>query len=419
MSDTPRIAIVQFPGSNCERETAMAVERSGMVAEQVLWNNPVDLGQFDGFVIIGGFSYEDRCRSGLIASKDPLMDRVAEQAAAGKPVLGICNGAQILVESGLVPGLANRQLGAALAVNKRMQGEHVAGTGYYNTWIHMRPSHEQPNSVFGRQFVQPIHIPIAHAEGRFIVPGSVLTALRDAGATLWQYCDADGVVTDAFPVNPNGSVDNLAAISNAAGNVLAMMPHPERTANGDVIFQSMAEFIRSGDNVTVAPLKAALPASEIALYQPGECVHECKVKMVIHDNAAVSVQQALRQLGLDVDVHRYVHWEVASDSSWQELQQPLIDSYELLNSSKEYLVDDIAEINSVAYLVRDHDDTVGRYKLEVLHHQCGLSQVQALQHGVIWQVVAREGQSIDAVDQVLRERHILFNPFAHQVYQYQ
>lgn len=117
-----KIAIIQFPGSNCERETSRAIKRAGMEPVEVLWNVDVsELSQYSGFVIVGGFSYEDRSRAGIIAALDPIMDVLAEHSALGKPILGICNGAQILVEKGLVPGLKNRQLGAALAENIRVQ----------------------------------------------------------------------------------------------------------------------------------------------------------------------------------------------------------------------------------------------------------------------------------------------------------
>ena len=413
----PKIAIIQFPGSNCERETRMAIERVGMQADDVLWQSDVSLHDYDGFVIIGGFSYEDRCRSGLIASKDPLLDRIAEQAQLGKPILGICNGAQILVEIGLVPGLHDHQIGMALTVNKRMQGPHVVGTGYYNVWCHVKPMQVQPNSVFGQHFEQPIYIPIAHAEGRFVLTDAVFEALQEQGAILWQYCDEDGKIDSHFPVNPNGSYRNLAAVSNAAGNVLAMMPHPERTPNGDVIFTSMRDFIQAQHAVNVQPLDMVLDHPVIERYRPMVSGHEFAVKMVIHDNAAVSVQKALRQMGLNVDVHRYAHWEVASSLEADLLMPQLAQSYELYNPSKEYVVDTVDQPNSVAYLVCDLDDMVGQHKCEVLQQQCGLNHIDQVQHGVIWQVVAHDGD-IAAVDRVLRERHILFNPFSHRVYQY-
>ena len=207
------IAVIQFPGSNCERETHMALARVGLKSSDVLWNSQRDLSQFDGFVIVGGFSYEDRCRSGLLASKDPLLVALTAQAEQGKPVLGICNGAQILVESGLVPGVKVNgayQVAAALTTNHRVKDGQVIGVGYYNAWCDIAPVHLAGQGVFDAAVNAAMRVPIAHAEGRFVLPPEVLSALKNSGAALWQYQGE----------NPNGAVENLAAISNPAGNVL-------------------------------------------------------------------------------------------------------------------------------------------------------------------------------------------------------
>jgi len=122
-SPRKRVAIIQFPGCNCEAESAAAIRRNGMEAEEFLWNrDPSELADFDGFFIVGGFSYEDRSRAGVLASLDPVLGSVAAQADLGKPVLGICNGAQVLVESGLVPGLrhTSRHLERAQAIEERL-----------------------------------------------------------------------------------------------------------------------------------------------------------------------------------------------------------------------------------------------------------------------------------------------------------
>src|SRR5437870_1035688 len=131
-----RIGIIQFPGSNCERETMLAIKRAEMEPVEFLWNESRDkLREMDGYVIVGGFSYEDRGRAGIIAALDPVMQEIKAQSEKGKPILGICNGAQILVETGLVPGLADDVVGMALTDNKRMRDGIVLGTGYYNAWV--------------------------------------------------------------------------------------------------------------------------------------------------------------------------------------------------------------------------------------------------------------------------------------------
>ena len=146
------IAIIQFPGSNCERETILAVKRAGMVPVEFLWNENIEkLVVCDGYVIVGGFSYEDRSRAGALAALDPIMQVLKAQSELGKPILGICNGAQILVEAGLVPGLEHYAVNIALTDNKRIKQGKVVGSGFYNAWVNLkRSNHHQENNAFTR-----------------------------------------------------------------------------------------------------------------------------------------------------------------------------------------------------------------------------------------------------------------------------
>ena len=231
------IAIIQFPGSNTERETLMACNRVGLNPVEFLWNGPAEkLSVFDGYVIVGGFAYEDRSRAGVIAALDPIMKQIKIEADKGKPVLGICNGAQILVESGLVPGLENHRVGIALTDNKRVKNNHCIGVGYYNTWANLQLTTPSDRCAFTRHLITGdwINVPLAHGEGRFIVPDELLEKMISNNQTVFRYCDDNGNILDEFPTNPNGSMHNLAAVCNAQGNVMAIMPHPERTEKGTV-----------------------------------------------------------------------------------------------------------------------------------------------------------------------------------------
>ena len=218
-------AVIQFPGVNCEYETAAAVRSIGLGAEVFRWNeSPALLDECAGIILPGGFSYQDRIRAGVVAAKDRIMDAVSELARAGKPVLGICNGAQVLVEAGLIPGIHWEKVDLALAPNVMADRE-----GYFCTWVNLRK--EAGPCLWTKLYFdgEVIPIPVAHAEGRFVTEdGSVLEAMKKNNQIALRYCDASGAVVESFPINPNGSVENIAGVSNREGNVLAMMPHPER-----------------------------------------------------------------------------------------------------------------------------------------------------------------------------------------------
>jgi len=222
-----RVAVIRFPGVNCEEETRRAVLRAGGAADIVMWNGPAgELDAYDGYVLPGGFSYQDRVRAGAIAAKDAVLDRLVAAAAAEKPVLGICNGAQVLLESGLVPGVEPGCVEMALATNV-MPGRD----GYHAQWCHLRVASAGACATLASKTNDVIPIPVAHAEGRFVSRTEGLFEKLEAGGQIvMTYAGPDGEPPAGFPGNPNGSVRDVAAVSNPAGNVVAMMPHPERAA---------------------------------------------------------------------------------------------------------------------------------------------------------------------------------------------
>lgn len=237
-----KIAVLQFPGTNCEFETLVAVKAVGMDGEIFRWNRPAgELSGFDGFVIPGGFSYQDRLRAGVIASKEPVMSALKEEAGKGKPIIGICNGFQILVETGLLPGSANHNgvgsekscgnVDMALAQNVMVSQGKIVRRGYYCDWVNLR--HEAPSKRCSGSFAIErgalLKIPIAHGEGNLVTttPG-LIKKLNDEGQVVFRYCDKNGRIINEFPFNVNGSTESIAAICNEQGNVLGMMPHPER-----------------------------------------------------------------------------------------------------------------------------------------------------------------------------------------------
>ena len=412
------IAIIQFPGSNTERETLMACRRVGLNPIEFLWNEPTEkLSEFDGYVIVGGFAYEDRSRAGIIAALDPIMKQMRLEAEKGKPVLGICNGAQILVENGLVPGLKNYRVGIALTDNKRVQGGHVIGVGYYNTWANLKMSAPSNRCAFTRHLNSGewIKIPLAHGEGRFIVPDTLLEKMISNNQTVYRYCDDNGSIVDEFPTNPNGSMYNLAAACNPSGNVMAMMPHPERTENGDVVFSSMKEFIENGNPVSDHNLSFDRPHYEMTYYKANSNATEWIINMIIADNEASSVSNALDHLGHNVSIARQTHWEISMDGDHESILKEIDATGELYNSNKEFISQPKDSEKITSFLVRQKEDMLGRAKYESLKERFEIDGITDLKRGVIWNVTVNSG-SFDTVLNDILGTHILFNPLSHECY---
>jgi len=213
-----RVAVVVFPGTNCEVETLHAAEEAGSDAYYV-WHGEADLRQADVVILPGGFSYGDYLRSGAIARFSPVMGAVVAHAAAGGPVLGLCNGFQILCEAGLLPGGLLRN----------------AGQHFVSRPVQLRV--EATDTPFTNRFTrgETIELPVAHGDGRYVADAQTLTELEGTCRVVMRYVGH----------NPNGSTDDIAGITNAGRNVVGIMPHPERRtasldgAEGARVFQSM------------------------------------------------------------------------------------------------------------------------------------------------------------------------------------
>lgn len=219
-----RVAVLQFPGVNCEAETVRALEDAGLEGEVFRGTRPAGaLRDFQAFVLPGGFSYQDRVRAGALAAKLEWVDVLAEEAERGKPVLGICNGAQVLVEAGLVPG--SRSVELALAKNRMAERG-----GYYARWVYVRCEASPCLFTRGLEPGSVLPLPIAHGEGRFAGEPGRMAALAASGQVPLRYANVDGSVARDFPALPNGSEAGAAGVCNGAGNVLALMPHPERAS---------------------------------------------------------------------------------------------------------------------------------------------------------------------------------------------
>jgi phosphoribosylformylglycinamidine synthase len=226
----PKFGVVRFPGSNCDQDAYFALRDVFGKPVEYLWHADADLKGSDIIVLPGGFSYGDYLRTGAVARFSPIMEAVVAHAAAGKFVIGICNGFQVLCEAHLLPG--------ALVRNASLK--------FLCKFVTLRVDNAQTPFTESYAAGQLLKIPIAHGEGCYVCDDATLTQLQTGGQILFRYTDSHGLLTT--DANPNGSVDSIAGIANAAFNVMGMMPHPERacekilgSADGRGVFASVIE----------------------------------------------------------------------------------------------------------------------------------------------------------------------------------
>ncbi len=220
-----KVAVIQFPGSNCDLDTVHVLKNVMKLDAELIWHNEFKDGHYDAVVLPGGFSFGDHLRGGAIAAHSPATKAIIEMAGEGKPVLGICNGFQILIEAGLLPG--------ALLRNTSLK--------FVCRWMNLSIDSDKTAFTSSLKKGFKIRMPIAHNEGRFFVDEKVLDGLEAEGRVVMKYADE----------NPTGTSRGIAAVSNEKGNVVGMMPHPERASepelggiDGRRIFESMVEWAR-------------------------------------------------------------------------------------------------------------------------------------------------------------------------------
>ncbi|MDZ4745533.1 MAG: phosphoribosylformylglycinamidine synthase subunit PurQ [bacterium] len=228
------VGVVSFPGSNCDADARFAASLDGSTVH-ALWHKDTSVpAGLDLIILPGGFSYGDYLRTGAIARFSPIMHEVVAHAKRGGLVLGICNGFQILTEAGLLPGALIRN----------------ASLSFVCKTVHLKV--ENTTSAFTSAVTKGavLGIPVAHGDGRYTATDDVLDRLEGENQIVYRYCDSQGHVTEA--ANPNGSLRNIAGILNAGGNVMGLMPHPERasdailgSADGLTVFASMAQYVGS------------------------------------------------------------------------------------------------------------------------------------------------------------------------------
>ncbi len=225
-----RASVIVFPGSNCDRDAAVALEAAMGVSPVMVWHGESELPRSELIVLPGGFSYGDYLRSGAMAAHSPVMREVVRRAKTGTPVLGICNGFQVLTEAGLLPGVLMRNGTLRFACK--------------DVWLQVARN----DTAFTRRYAtnQVVRIPIAHKDGSYFADEETLDRLEGENRVAFRYCEASGAVTET--ANPNGSRRNIAGVYNEGATILGMMPHPERLidpalsgSDGAKLFTSLVE----------------------------------------------------------------------------------------------------------------------------------------------------------------------------------
>ena len=228
--------VVIFPGSNCDKDIISCIERTIDQKVIELWHKDTDLQNCDVIFLPGGFSFGDYLRSGAIAKFSPIMEKVIEFGGNGGYIIGICNGFQILTESGLLPG----------ALLHNTSNKFIC----QNVFLKVNQSNTLVTNSYEKNVIK---IPIAHGEGRFFADENTMNSLKKNDQIIFKYCNSNGEVSEAS--NPNGSLENIAGICNKEKNIFGMMPHPERAADvilsntdGVALFKSIMNYINLEKN---------------------------------------------------------------------------------------------------------------------------------------------------------------------------
>jgi len=383
-------------------------------------------------------------------SLNPLMDSYSQEAFhtkieedhKGKPVIGICNGAQILVETAMIPELSKDDLEMSLARNiwiKNNKTEKVGG--FYNEWIYIKNNSKQGRSAFNN-FKEDLimKIPIAHGEGRFTSQNKeVIKTLKENDQTIFRYCDKDGNIKEDFPTNPNHSLYNLAGICNKEGNVLALMPHPERTEKeGQPIFDSMATYIKNGnkikkDTTQLKTIKKDTTTIEKSITkQKTKPDIEIKIELIITDNTQKTLENTMKKQksfkSLKLKRKLYYAFNIKNKNDAKKIAQQIIETGEIANLNKEIpiitiknkdykyskdsgLLEIEKDKTNYTFYVTEYKNYEGETTMTKLKNYFKNEEIQNIEQGIYWDINLKQDIKIKS----LLQSNIFHNPHAMKI----
>ena len=396
--------VISFPGTNCEQEAVRAFKSVGFDSKILLWNEPEEsFDACDGFLIAGGFSYEDRGRSGVVSANDHACDYLRKAAKAGKPIIGVCNGAQILVETGLVTDSEGPEI--ALSINKRVKDGEVQGVGFYHDWCVLKNVAKVGRSPFNNTD-ELVKMPLAHGEGRFVISDEKLKEMKANDQIVYLYATEDGDVDTHYPTNPNGSFENIAGVCNKQGNVLAMMPHPERDPKSvQQFFGAIKSWVDS--NSLSANSVEQESGMTVEVQSKKQFPIELYIETIITDNDCETIRSAIeRKLGEEVEMKRLRYFGAELDGDLLTEAAKIVETDEIANTNKEVVYakttdgyfkyakgkgfekvnpEDIYYFeanNSSALIAVEKEDIFSQSKLPKLQHE-GVN-ISILHGGICW-----------------------------------
>ncbi len=417
-----KIGIIQFPGTNCENETKRAIVNAGLKAEVIRWNDLDTAKNMDGYVIPGGNSYGNYSRAGIIAAQQPITRFLVEQAAAGKPIIGIANGCQILLEVGLIPGLEKQALAGAMSRSVRVKESEVLGTGFYHNQVYIKNVASSNRCIANMNIATNTVLPasIASDQSRLILANDLLLELEQHNQIIFKYCTSEGETLNEFPTTPDGSIWGVAGLCNKAGNVLGYMPHLERADQDFLIFESLKTYLENPPTVEDYQLQWQPPASVVETYKPEGTCTQFFIEPLANDFVAMAVEQLLQAQGFNVKVTRKQHWEVwlaGEDANVESITKALVETGELFNINKEkYSLEKNNNETVVSLLVRDTDDYDGKAITNKIKDRFNLHNIDNIRSGTVWELHFNEtdkAKRLELASQIL-QTYILYNPYSQE-----
>jgi len=410
-----RFAVIIFPGTTGESEAARAFRQNGMEAELVLWN---DVGMlkgsraddFDGFCLAGGMSFGDYGRGGIIAAQQPIVGVVRKEAAKGKVVLGIGNGAEILVESGMVPGYDNGAI--ACAVSNGTVGGSEGG------WCSLRSVAPKNRSAFNR-FAGGLRLPMGQPQRHFVFGDAKgLETVSRNSQIVFRF----GKQGRGFATDPQNS-ESIAALCNPAGNVMAILPHPEQDPEGagNPVFKSIREWIEGRSNSGYANLGLFQGKEAIRPFESADIEFIVRPRSI--DSEKQAVEMVLKEKGLPTNLKRYAYWSVKlkPGKDGVGVAEKIVESGELANLNKGWVYVRIGaksyqffegrglreiELNPAGWLVVcDKENPIGKASMKKIQREVS-AEIDSMNYGTLWEVEKADEQ---AIYDIIRTK-ILYNP---------